>query len=112
LPKAGTPLTFAEGSKLFWDNSAKTKSTSAGGLMGELDHLFGDPCPDVRSTDVYREDGIVPLKHPRRNEIDCADETCLVRIVADDANFDFHLVDLEQHGSAADRKLADAARSG
>jgi predicted RecA/RadA family phage recombinase len=31
MPKAGTPLTFAEGSKVFWDNSAKTcKATSAG----------------------------------------------------------------------------------
>jgi predicted RecA/RadA family phage recombinase len=31
LPKAGTPLTFAEGAKVFWDDSAKTcKATSAG----------------------------------------------------------------------------------
>ena len=31
LPKAGTPLAFAEGAKVFWDNSAKTcKATSAG----------------------------------------------------------------------------------
>ena len=31
LPKAGTPLTFAAGAKVFWDNSAKTcKATSAG----------------------------------------------------------------------------------
>jgi hypothetical protein len=30
MPKAGTPLTFAEGSKVFWDNSAKTcKASSA-----------------------------------------------------------------------------------
>jgi predicted RecA/RadA family phage recombinase len=30
FPKAGTPLTFADGSKVFWDISAKTKATSAG----------------------------------------------------------------------------------
>jgi predicted RecA/RadA family phage recombinase len=31
LPKAGTPLTFAEGAAVFWDASAKTcKATGAG----------------------------------------------------------------------------------
>jgi predicted RecA/RadA family phage recombinase len=31
LPKAGTPLTFAEGAKVYWDDTAKTcKATAAG----------------------------------------------------------------------------------
>jgi predicted RecA/RadA family phage recombinase len=30
MPKAGTQLTFAQGAKVFWDNSAQTKATSAG----------------------------------------------------------------------------------
>lgn len=33
LPKAGTPLTFAAGARVFWDDTAKTCKASGSGLF-------------------------------------------------------------------------------
>src|SRR6185436_3185892 len=70
----------------------------------ELDH----PGADVGATNVDRENCLVALQHPGRQQMRGTDKTGMIRIVANELKVDGNAVGLEQEAGTCDRQLADA----
>ena len=80
------------------------------GQVGRLLQIERDHAgTDIGAADVHRQDRVVGLEHPTRRQMRGADQAGLVGVVADRHEIDGHLVGLQDHGRAPDRKLADAA---
>ena len=68
-----------------------------------------DPGADVGPADIDGENRVMRLKHPRRSQLHRANQARLIGIVANNADFGFDVIELQQHGSPADRQFADPA---
>src|SRR6185437_9862203 len=68
-----------------------------------------DAAADIGAADVDCENGVVPLEYPRRREVQRADETRFVRMMADRQQLDLEVRGLEDDLGARDGELAEPA---
>lgn len=70
---------------------------------------FDDPAADVGATKVDRENAVVPLEDPGRNEMQRTDQARVIGLVADRQHVDLEVLVLENYFSACDGQFAEPA---